>query len=234
MQFGCCTIRKQLRSFRSMAQTVITYVIYSDLLSSNSYSDSISICAKITGLRSCLIYHIFLSLNSVPCSFEIWQWLLQFPSALHPRFCYEKELVWGNYHTGCAVVQAGSLWLPTEVDHFRARVKSFGIYGGQIGTVASFLGVLQFPLPISPPAAPHSSASIIRSLCTKRTQSHSSQGSKTENIYHGVSLHAICISESVQDRRMAVLQILHLSTQDLRTRSKELRRKAQILKTPYV
>jgi hypothetical protein len=44
----------------------------------------------------------------------------------------------------------------------RSQVKLYGICGGQSGTVAGFLQVLQFPLPILIPlTALHSSSSII-------------------------------------------------------------------------
>jgi hypothetical protein len=61
-----------------------------------------------------------------------------------------------------AIAQAVSRRLPTAATRVRARVRSCGICGGQTGTGAGFLRVLQFPLPIRiPPVAPHSSSSII-------------------------------------------------------------------------
>jgi hypothetical protein len=65
-------------------------------------------------------------------------------------------------HSGRAIAQAVSRRLPTAVDRVRARVRSCGISGGQIGIGAGFLRVLRFLLLILiPPTAPHSS-SIIR------------------------------------------------------------------------
>jgi hypothetical protein len=51
-----------------------------------------------------------------------------------------------NY--GRAIAQAVSRWLPTVAAWVRTRVWSSGICGGQSGTGAVFLQVLQFPLPI--------------------------------------------------------------------------------------
>jgi hypothetical protein len=62
---------------------------------------------------------------------------------------------------GCAVAQTISHQLPTAVGQIRAWVRSCGICGGQSGTGAGFLRVLEFPLPSIPPTAPHSSSSII-------------------------------------------------------------------------
>jgi hypothetical protein len=60
---------------------------------------------------------------------------------------------------GCAIAQAISCWLPTTADQVSAQVRSCGICGGQSGNGAGFLRVLWFPLPITPPNAPHSSSS---------------------------------------------------------------------------
>jgi hypothetical protein len=57
---------------------------------------------------------------------------------------------------GHVVAQGVSRRLPTAVARFRARVRSCGICGGQIGTGAGFLLVLRFPLPIFALTAPHS------------------------------------------------------------------------------
>jgi hypothetical protein len=54
---------------------------------------------------------------------------------------------------GRAVVQAGSLWLPTAAARVRVRA-ACGFCGGQSGTGAGFLQVLRFPLPIIPPISP--------------------------------------------------------------------------------
>jgi hypothetical protein len=48
---------------------------------------------------------------------------------------------------GNAVVQAVSRWISTQAARVRVRAAS-GVCGGQGGTGAGFLRVLQFPLPI--------------------------------------------------------------------------------------
>jgi hypothetical protein len=56
---------------------------------------------------------------------------------------------------GRALAQAISRWLPTAAARVRSQVRSCGICGGQSGTVAGFLQVLRFPLPILiPPTTP--------------------------------------------------------------------------------
>jgi hypothetical protein len=61
------------------------------------------------------------------------------------------------------MAQAVSGRLSTEANRVRAQVRSCGICGGEGDTVADFLRVLRFSLPILiPPTAPHS-PSIIRS-----------------------------------------------------------------------
>jgi hypothetical protein len=63
---------------------------------------------------------------------------------------------------GRAIAQEVSRRIPTAAARVRALVRSCEICGGQSGTCADFLQVLQFPLPILiPPTALHSS-SIIR------------------------------------------------------------------------
>jgi hypothetical protein len=56
---------------------------------------------------------------------------------------------------GRAVAQAVSRWLPNAEARVRVRA-ACGVCGGQSGTEAGILRVLQFPLPIIPPIAPSS------------------------------------------------------------------------------
>jgi hypothetical protein len=63
-----------------------------------------------------------------------------------------------NAFLGSAIAQAIGRRLPTAAARMRSKVKSYGICGGQSGTVASFLRLLPFPLPILiPPDVPFSS-----------------------------------------------------------------------------
>jgi hypothetical protein len=79
-----------------------------------------------------------------------------------------------------AIAQADSRKLPTAVVWVQAQVRSCAICGGQSGTGAGFLQVLQFPLPIRiPPIAPQSLSIICgwykrpnRGCSTKWTQSN--------------------------------------------------------------
>jgi hypothetical protein len=58
---------------------------------------------------------------------------------------------------GPAIAPAVSRWIPTAEARVQTRVWSSGICGGQSGTGAGFLRVLQFPLPIFiPPNSPSS------------------------------------------------------------------------------
>jgi hypothetical protein len=58
---------------------------------------------------------------------------------------------------GRDVAQAVSRRLPTPAARVRSQVRSYGICGGQSDTVAGFLKVLRFPLPILiPPNAQYS------------------------------------------------------------------------------
>jgi hypothetical protein len=78
------------------------------------------------------------------------------------------------------MAKAVSRWLPTAAAQVQARVSSCGICGGQSGSVADFLYMLQFPLPILiPPTAPHSSFIVrgwhsrpVNGRRTNWTQSH--------------------------------------------------------------
>jgi hypothetical protein len=68
-----------------------------------------------------------------------------------------------NLFKGRALAWAVSCQFPTVAAQLRAQVRSCGICGGQSGTVAGFLRVLRFPLPIViPPITSHTSSSIIR------------------------------------------------------------------------
>jgi hypothetical protein len=61
-----------------------------------------------------------------------------------------------TFFQGCAVAQMVSCRLPTAAARVLARINSYGICGGQNGTGAGLLRVLQFPLPSIPPTAPQS------------------------------------------------------------------------------
>jgi hypothetical protein len=56
---------------------------------------------------------------------------------------------------GRAVAQEVSHWLPTAAARVHVQA-ACGVCGGQSGTGAGFLRVLQFPLPIIPPISPSS------------------------------------------------------------------------------
>jgi hypothetical protein len=58
-----------------------------------------------------------------------------------------------RYKIGHAVAQAVSRWLPTVAVRVHIRA-AHGVCGGQSGTGADFLRVLQFPLPIISPISP--------------------------------------------------------------------------------
>jgi hypothetical protein len=67
-----------------------------------------------------------------------------------------------GFEVGRAIAQAVSRRLLNAAAPVRAQAKSFGICGGQNGTVVGLLPVLRFFLPILiPPIAPYLSSSII-------------------------------------------------------------------------
>jgi hypothetical protein len=66
-----------------------------------------------------------------------------------------------TFHSGRAIAQAVSRWLPTAAARVRDQFKSCGICGGQSDTGAGLCRVLRFPLSILiPPTTPHSSSII--------------------------------------------------------------------------
>jgi hypothetical protein len=63
---------------------------------------------------------------------------------------------------GRAIAQAVSCRLPTVAARFQSQVTSYGTCGGQSGTGAGFLQVLQFPQPVLiPPNSTYSRAGTI-------------------------------------------------------------------------
>jgi hypothetical protein len=95
--------------------------------------------------------------GSLPCSQE------PYPSQTNrevlPPHRFALRSIWHflNVHVIRNITLAVSRWIPTAEAQVRALL--YGICGGQSGTVAGFLRVLFFPLPIIPPTA---SSSIIR------------------------------------------------------------------------
>jgi hypothetical protein len=95
------------------------------------------------------------------CRFPLYpfQWII------HASLCHSMYDL-SNWHLvkliglGRFIARAVSRRLPTAAARVRERVRSCGICGGQSGTAAGFLRVLNFPLPSIPPIAPHSSSSI--------------------------------------------------------------------------
>jgi hypothetical protein len=71
---------------------------------------------------------------------------------------YIEQLRFQSHDVAVAVSQG----LPTTLARDRAQARLCGIYGGQRGTRAGFLGVLRFLVPSIQATAPHSSSSIIR------------------------------------------------------------------------
>jgi hypothetical protein len=87
----------------------------------------------------------------------------------------------GKILSGHAITQMVCHRLPTAAARVPSQVRISGVCGGQSGTGAGFLRILQFPLPILiPPTAPYSSSPIVRGWYyrsvsgrrTKWTQSH--------------------------------------------------------------
>jgi hypothetical protein len=78
-------------------------------------------------------------------------------------------------YKGCAIAQAVNGWLPTVLAWVPARVRSYGICGGQSGTGADFLRVLQFPMPIRIPPIVPQSPSIIRGWYNRPNSGHSTK-----------------------------------------------------------
>jgi hypothetical protein len=72
------------------------------------------------------------------------------------------------FTVGRVPAEAVSRWLPTAAALVRAQVRSCGICGGQSGTGIDFLRVLRLPLPLIPPALPHSSSSGARTIAQIR------------------------------------------------------------------
>jgi hypothetical protein len=74
--------------------------------------------------------------------------------------------------TICPTVQAVSSRLPTAAARVRSQVRSCECCGGQSGTMAVFLQVLPFLLPILiPPTAPYSLIFLSSTLCSLDTDS---------------------------------------------------------------
>jgi hypothetical protein len=79
-------------------------------------------------------------------------------TVMNVQFHIRGSLVHMNIYwstKGRAIAQAVSRRLPTAAARVRAHVRQCGIYGGQSGTGAGFLRLLQFPLPILIPPMLH-------------------------------------------------------------------------------
>jgi hypothetical protein len=113
-------------------------------------------------LVTCTFRFIFMTTTSnIPMSVANHKWNCYSHSE---RQCSEVRCFseWTVFLVLChAKAQAVSRWPPTAAARARGRVRSCGIYGRQCGTKAGFALVLRFPLPITPPTAPHSSSSSI-------------------------------------------------------------------------
>jgi hypothetical protein len=73
----------------------------------------------------------------------------------HGRAIAQVVSHWLHICHGHAIAQVVSHWLPTVVAQVHVWA-ACGVCGGQSGTGAGFLSVLQFPRPIIPPISPSS------------------------------------------------------------------------------
>jgi hypothetical protein len=120
-------------------------------------------------------------MHAMPCSVVQTGSFEKLVDIYRNKWCHIPEGCILNTDHGRDIGHAVIRRLPTAAVRVRAQVKSCGIFSVQNGTGACFLRVLLLPLLILiPPAAPHSSSSIIRGWYnrsisdrrTKLTQSH--------------------------------------------------------------